>query len=226
MDSLDWFSTDNFIQEIDGVKVNYVNENNGAKTISFKQISKQNVKPISIDFNESFINVDDFVDVDVPAKASKSTPKIIEKIIPIIEEQKMVELDQNGPDISKWEEFRLSPFLLKGLQDLGFTYPTDIQKRSLPFTLSGKRDILGAASTGSGKTLAFGLPILQSLISTHSSKMGFHSLILVPTRELALQVSDHLKKVSAHFKCRVSFKSYLDYHNYRRSFSTKASSSN
>lgn len=83
----------------------------------------------------------------------------------------------------------------------GFTTPTEIQGQALPFALAG-RDVIGVAETGSGKTLAYGLPILQhilaSLASTPSSSSPrrIKALVLAPTRELALQVSEHLSALS------------------------------
>jgi ATP-dependent RNA helicase DDX24/MAK5 len=79
---------------------------------------------------------------------------------------------------------------------MGFSSPTPIQSRALPLCLSG-RDVVGVAETGSGKTLAYGLPILHRLLenapaSRSSSHRSVQALILAPTRELALQVSQHL----------------------------------
>ncbi|ORZ39565.1 P-loop containing nucleoside triphosphate hydrolase protein [Catenaria anguillulae PL171] len=82
-----------------------------------------------------------------------------------------------------------------GLSDLGFMSPTPIQAQSIPFVIQNHRNLVGAAETGSGKTLAFGLPMLNHLAtSTHviSHPIG---LVLSPTRELALQIVDHLKAV-------------------------------
>ncbi len=81
---------------------------------------------------------------------------------------------------------------LKYLQDAGFTEPFPIQEVAIPPLLAGK-DIIGQAQTGTGKTAAFGMPILEGLDEkVHDSQ----ALIVVPTRELAMQVADELKKFS------------------------------
>jgi len=83
----------------------------------------------------------------------------------------------------------LPPALLKALLQRGFTTPTPIQRAALPAALSTpSRDIVGMARTGSGKTLAYLVPLLAKLNGLHSPKFGARALILVPTRELALQV--------------------------------------
>jgi ATP-dependent RNA helicase RhlE len=87
----------------------------------------------------------------------------------------------------------LAPRLLEILQKKGFTVPTPIQSQAIPEAISGK-DVMGIAQTGTGKTLAFGLPMLQSISST--KKMG---LIVLPTRELALQVNESLDNIGKSF---------------------------
>jgi len=80
----------------------------------------------------------------------------------------------------------LAPDMLKALDKLKFVTPTPIQNQAIPVALEGK-DIMGVAQTGTGKTMAFGIPIIQRLASD-----GGQALILVPTRELALQVDEAL----------------------------------
>jgi ATP-dependent RNA helicase RhlE len=83
----------------------------------------------------------------------------------------------------------LQPPLLRAVRDLGYSAPTPVQAAAIPPALEG-RDILASAATGSGKSAAFGLPILSGLIG---KKRGTtRALILVPTRELALQITEHL----------------------------------
>ncbi|KAI8801229.1 P-loop containing nucleoside triphosphate hydrolase protein [Cladochytrium replicatum] len=108
---------------------------------------------------------------------------------------------------AEWVEMGLSASLLKGLKDQGFSSPTPIQSNVIPKALSGS-DILGAAETGSGKTLAFGLPVLQSIVHSEGGKksktdQGLHALILTPTRELAMQIAEHLTTVSKHTNVRI-----------------------
>jgi len=81
---------------------------------------------------------------------------------------------------------------LKYLNDAGFTEPFPIQAEAIPVLLQGK-DLIGQAQTGTGKTAAFGLPILEGL-ATH--EIETQALIIVPTRELAMQVAEELKKFS------------------------------
>lgn len=99
-------------------------------------------------------------------------------------------------DMSAWSQLGLHPELLARLAARGFARPTPIQEACLPPALHGRRDIVGAAETGSGKTLAFGLPIMQRWLEARDSgepRDGLFGLIITPTRELALQVADHLR---------------------------------
>ncbi len=86
-------------------------------------------------------------------------------------------------------ELGLRPELLKALDDLGYEEPTPIQREAIPPLLAG-RDLLGQAATGTGKTAAFALPILQLI--PRSGPVVPIALVLVPTRELAVQVSEAL----------------------------------
>jgi len=83
----------------------------------------------------------------------------------------------------------LAPRLLEILRKLDFTIPTPIQAKAIPIALDGK-DVIGIAQTGTGKTLAFGLPILQRLAA-----VGGQALIVLPTRELALQVDEVFQRL-------------------------------
>lgn len=85
--------------------------------------------------------------------------------------------------------FNLCEPILKALKEKGYTHPTPIQQQAIPQILSGK-DVLACAQTGTGKTAAFCIPILQKLSLKASN--GIRALILTPTRELAIQVSDNL----------------------------------
>ena len=83
----------------------------------------------------------------------------------------------------------IAPKILEILDRLHFTVPTPIQYQSIPTALSGK-DIMGIAQTGTGKTLAFGVPMVQRLAAT-----GGNGLVILPTRELALQVDETINKI-------------------------------
>jgi len=88
-----------------------------------------------------------------------------------------------------FKEFNFKEQLQKAIDEAGFKEPSPIQEQAIPFILNGK-DIVGQAHTGTGKTAAFGLPILNRL----KGKSGVEAVVIVPTRELAMQVSDELYK--------------------------------
>ncbi|HEY1040961.1 MAG TPA: DEAD/DEAH box helicase, partial [Bacteroidia bacterium] len=97
-----------------------------------------------------------------------------------------------------FSNLRLIKPLLSALEKKGYTTPTPIQLKAIPVVLQGK-DIFGCAQTGTGKTAAFALPILQLLDSKQAgSKKGIKALILAPTRELALQISDNFTEYGKH----------------------------
>jgi ATP-dependent RNA helicase DeaD len=93
------------------------------------------------------------------------------------------------PDL--FGRFRIHPGLLKAVEEIGYTDPTPIQKAAIPLILAG-RDVLGQAQTGTGKTAAFSLPMLHRIIGRPGKPAG---LVLVPTRELALQVSQEINRM-------------------------------
>ncbi len=97
-------------------------------------------------------------------------------------------LSQRVP-MSTFADLPLDPQLLANVATLGFDAPTTIQEIGIPVMMEG-RDVVGRARTGSGKTAAFGLPLVQKLIGR---KSGIGALVLAPTRELALQVTDALR---------------------------------
>lgn len=84
-----------------------------------------------------------------------------------------------------FESLNLNKPLLNALTDLEYVYPTPIQHESFPIVMSG-RDVVGIAQTGTGKTFAYLLPVLRQL--SYSEQRDPRVLILVPTRELVIQV--------------------------------------
>lgn len=93
-----------------------------------------------------------------------------------------------------FNDLKIIPAILKALTKENYTLPTPIQEQAIPAVLAGK-DLLGCAQTGTGKTAAFAVPIIQLLSEQPSSpntKGRIRSLILTPTRELALQISDNI----------------------------------
>ncbi|HTF81562.1 MAG TPA: DEAD/DEAH box helicase [Cytophagales bacterium] len=92
-----------------------------------------------------------------------------------------------------FKDFNFDPQLLEGLTSMGFSKPTPIQEQAIPVILEGK-DLIACAQTGTGKTAAYVLPILHKII--HSSNKHLNTLVLAPTRELAIQVDQQVEGFS------------------------------
>ncbi|GAA0357297.1 DEAD/DEAH box helicase [Bacillus horti] len=88
-------------------------------------------------------------------------------------------------------EMELDQLIVRGLTQMGFEAATPIQEQIIPYALEGK-DVIGQAQTGTGKTAAFGIPLLSSMDTSNKQVQG---LVLAPTRELAIQVSEELNKI-------------------------------
>ncbi len=86
-----------------------------------------------------------------------------------------------------FKDFNFKDTLNQAIKDAGFTEPSPVQADAIPLILEG-HDLIGQAQTGTGKTAAFGLPIIQKMVGNK----GVEALVIVPTRELAMQVSDEL----------------------------------
>jgi len=91
--------------------------------------------------------------------------------------------------LKTFEEFGLSETVLKAIKEMDFIHPTPIQEKIIPLMAETKSDIIGLAQTGTGKTAAFGLPLVQE---TDVNKAQVQSLILCPTRELCVQITNDL----------------------------------
>jgi len=96
------------------------------------------------------------------------------------------------PNIS-FDGLGIAPKILEILDQMRFTHPTPIQHKAIPIGIEGK-DVIGIAQTGTGKTLSFAIPIIQ-----HLSQRKGRSLILAPTRELALQINETFEKMAPSF---------------------------
>ena len=99
-----------------------------------------------------------------------------------------------------FRQFGLSPEILRAVQSMNYTIPTPVQEMAIPHVLEGK-DLLGSAQTGTGKTAAFALPILQRLGGggkTSRGRRATRSLILTPTRELAIQIGESFGSYGRH----------------------------
>ncbi len=118
------------------------------------------------------------------AKRLKTTPASVEK-----------------PPLKAFGDIHLSDVTLATLQRAEYLEPTPIQAAMIPRALEGV-DIMGQAQTGTGKTAAFAIPILERLVSGHKAS-GPQALVLVPTRELAVQVRDEFAKLAEGRKARV-----------------------
>jgi len=103
--------------------------------------------------------------------------------------------------LAKFKELGLSESTLKALQKKGFEEPTPIQEKIIPLFLGGECDIIGQAQTGTGKTAAFGAPIIEK-IPENSGKV--QAIILTPTRELAIQVSEELNSLKGEKNLHIS----------------------
>lgn len=139
-------------------------------------------------FEHSIEDIQDEQTKPLKKKKKKQTEKVVEAPPNPLEDSEMLE----------WEQFNLSPEIMKGLAHLRFQYPSPIQSLCIPAGISHKKNIIAASQTGSGKTLAFGIPMLDRMLRSPSepSDIPLRGLVLTPTRELALQVTDHLKTVS------------------------------
>ena len=97
-------------------------------------------------------------------------------------------------DIQALEALNLSPEMIRAIQETGYEQFTPIQQKVIPVLLSG-RDVIGQSSTGTGKTAAFGIPAIE-LVQDPGEQKDPQVLVLCPTRELAMQVSEELRKFS------------------------------
>ena len=95
--------------------------------------------------------------------------------------------------MNAFEELEIKKTILKGVEELGFTKPFPIQEQAIPVLLA-KQDVIGQAHTGTGKTAAFGIPMLEHLTNGN----GLQCLIMAPTRELAIQITNEIKKIGKH----------------------------
>lgn len=96
--------------------------------------------------------------------------------------------------ITSFEQLHLTPEVTQAIADMGWETPTPIQAEAMSPLLDG-RDVLGQAQTGTGKTAAFGIPMIERVNPRLRTVQG---LVLAPTRELAVQISDHLNALATH----------------------------
>jgi len=101
--------------------------------------------------------------------------------------------------MTKFENLGLEKKLLDTLDDAGFTVPFPIQERTIPVLLEGS-DVIGQAHTGTGKTAAFGIPMLEHI----TNGGGIQALVIAPTRELAIQITNEIKKIGKFTKTKTA----------------------
>ncbi len=95
-------------------------------------------------------------------------------------------------ELTKFDELELNPSILRAVEEMGFEQMSPIQAQAIPFILQGK-DIVGQAQTGTGKTAAFGIPLLQKI---NPKERHLQAIVLCPTRELAIQVAEEIRKLA------------------------------
>lgn len=98
-----------------------------------------------------------------------------------------------------WQSLNLSPEMLKIIEDMGYTHPSDVQAQTIPLALAGK-DVLVSSQTGSGKTASFVIPIVEKF----KNKNGTYILALSPTREIAQQTGEVFRKFGEPFGLKVA----------------------
>ncbi|MDG1841821.1 MAG: DEAD/DEAH box helicase [Crocinitomicaceae bacterium] len=94
----------------------------------------------------------------------------------------------------KFSAYNISKSILSQLEEMDFKKPTDIQYKAIPYILKGE-DVMAVAQTGTGKTAAFVIPILERIITNQVNRKHLSCLVMVPTRELCLQISDVFKEI-------------------------------
>jgi len=99
--------------------------------------------------------------------------------------------------MNKFEQLGLSESLLRAILDLGFENPTEVQEKAIPLLLEKDTDMVALAQTGTGKTAAFGFPLIQKI---DANNRNTQALILSPTRELCLQITNEIKNYSKYEK--------------------------
>ena len=99
--------------------------------------------------------------------------------------------------MKSFQQLGLDAQLLQAITDMGFETPSEVQEKAIPILLEQETDMVALAQTGTGKTAAFGFPLIQKIDINSKKTQG---LILSPTRELCLQITNELKNYSKYFK--------------------------
>ena len=104
--------------------------------------------------------------------------------------------NQEQAECMKYEDAKIDERILRAVKEMGFDRMTPIQEQAIPLFMTGQ-DIIGQAQTGTGKTAAFGIPILQKI---DPDNRNLQAVILCPTRELAMQAADELRKFAKYMQ--------------------------
>ena len=140
--------------------------------------------------------------IDVPEQAAEASDAAVseDETAPAPDSEDETETQQDAPaEENGFAALGLSEPILRAIAEMGYLTPTPIQAQAIPFVLMG-RDVLGCAQTGTGKTASFTLPMLDILQGSRARARMPRSLILEPTRELALQVAENFVKYGKHLK--------------------------
>ncbi|WP_228124107.1 DEAD/DEAH box helicase [Gluconobacter vitians] len=126
--------------------------------------------------------------------AAEEPVAIVEETVetPAVVETVAVVEAEDASDKPRFADLGLGEPIMRAIEELGYEHPTPIQAQAIPEVLKG-HDVLGVAQTGTGKTASFTLPMLQKLAGSRARARMPRSLILEPTRELALQVAENFK---------------------------------
>ena len=142
--------------------------------------------------NNTEEKADDTAENPSVEEASEHQPETPDNETPneaVQQEDNLESVAEEEPVIT-FDSFGFCPEIMQALNEAGFREPTPIQVKAIPSVMEG-RDVIGQALTGTGKTAAFGLPTMQKIMN----EPGLNLLVLVPTRELAAQVSNELFKL-------------------------------
>ncbi|KAF4595699.1 ATP-dependent RNA helicase MAK5 [Ophiocordyceps camponoti-floridani] len=196
--SLPWRSFDDGgLEVVSGVEV--VKSGGEVRfAVSEERMEDEEGEKVDLDDQSSFQGFSDGEDqVDAGAPDSKAASENDRRCSAAPDEQ---DDHDDGVEVSEWKGLKLSRRMLSAMAKLGFAQPTAIQKMAIPAVLAGQ-DIIGKAQTGSGKTLAFGIPMMESWLSSCQESQqqgqpdGPLALVLSPTRELAKQLGHHLRSL-------------------------------
>ena len=155
--------------------------------------SENNVKQAKENKKKAELKIED----KVPQQEANKEPS--EKKETKVDEEDFAMNDKFENDVyakgMSFTNFNLSKLIIKGLSEMEFYTPTKVQEKVIPIVLKG-HDVLVNSETGSGKTACYLLPTIQRIITTRGTRDASQALILVPTRELALQCNEMLSKLS------------------------------